>query len=117
MSRYGNDITGLLDQMKTMEGPGGFTDTPSFKTTVRVIDKVACTLNYSTTLAARIVGRMEILISNEVYEDAPEEVDAFVDYAIDAFTAIVGGIERRYGSNAGAVFAEEAASRMSLKLA
>ena len=116
MSRYGRDITSLLNQMKTMEGPDGFTDTITFKTTCRVIDKVACKLNYTPALAAQIVGRMKILISNEIYEDSPVEVDAFVDYVIDAFTAIVLGIERRYGNHAGVGFAEASASRMKIEL-
>ena len=116
MSRYGRDITGLLDQMKTMAGPGGFTDTPSFRIITIIIDEVASRLNYSPSLAAQIVGRMNIMVSNEVFEDSPAEVSAFVSYATDAFISIVKGIEAKYGVNAGVGFAEASASRMSITL-
>lgn len=84
--------------------------------TNELIQAVAEKMNWTPSLSAQVVGKMEIDIDNQVLETAKDELDELIRLTVKAMGMLRDGVSRKFGSDAAHLYMQSAISRMSLKL-
>ena len=109
-----NFLRDMLDLFKSLTAEK-LSTTANFKLTIILHKDMVEKLNVSPRWAAGVIGRMDINVSDSVYNSDPETLDALARELVTVMQTMLYAYTEAWGTDAAYDMLEHAAARMSLK--